>query len=71
MDKQSELKTMIVGNLILIQLQSIVIGFLASIVSLAVGWVQQGSFNLRHVLILCSSSVTTAAITSLILGLFS
>jgi len=69
MDKKNELKKMIIGNLVLIQLQAIVVGFLASIVSLAMGWVPQGYFNLRHAFVLCSSSVSTASIASLVLGI--
>jgi solute carrier family 41 len=68
MDKRNELKSMIIGNLVLTQLQAIVVGFLAAIVSLAMGWVPQGHFNLRHALVICSSSVSTASIASLVLG---
>lgn len=69
MDKRSELQSMIIGNIILTQLQAIVVGFLAALVSLAMGWVPQGHFNIRHALVLCSSSVSTASIASLALGL--
>ncbi|CAF0722974.1 unnamed protein product [Adineta ricciae] len=68
MDKRSELQRMIIGNVILTQLQAIVVGFLAALVSLAMGWVPQGHFNIRHALVLCSSSVSTASIASLALG---
>ncbi|CAF0932493.1 unnamed protein product [Adineta steineri] len=68
MDKKSELRSMIIGNIVLTQLQAIVVGFLAALVSLAMGWVPEGHFNLRHALVLCSSSVSTASITSLALG---
>ena len=68
MDKRSELKSMIIGNIVLIQLQATVVGFLAAIASLAIGWIPQGYFNLRHALVLCSSSVSTASCTSLALG---
>ncbi|CAF3273454.1 unnamed protein product [Rotaria socialis] len=68
MDKKSELKSMIVGNIVLTQLQAIIVGFLAALVSLAMGWVPQGNFNIRHALVLCSSSVSTASIASLVLG---
>ena len=71
MDKRSELQRMIIGNVILTQLQAIVVGFLAALVSLAMGWVPQGHFNIRHALVLCSSSVSTASIASLVLGLLS
>jgi solute carrier family 41 len=69
MDKKNELKMMVIGNIVLIQLQAIVIGFLASIVSISMGWVPQGHFSLQHALVLCSSSVSTASITSLALGM--
>jgi len=70
MEKRNQLKAMIIGNLILIQLQAIVVGFLASILSLVMGWIPQGIVNLRHALVLCSSSVLTASITSFLLGSF-
>jgi solute carrier family 41 len=69
MDKRSELRSMIIGNIVLTQLQAIVVGFLAALVSLAMGWVPEGHFNIRHALVLCSSSVSTASIASLALGL--
>jgi len=69
MDKRGELQSMIIGNIVLTQLQAIVVGFLAALVSLAMGWVPQGHFNVRHALVLCSSSVSTASIASLALGL--
>ena len=68
MDKRNELKSMIIGNIVLIQLQAIVVGFLAAMVSIVMGWVPQGNFNLRHALVLCSSSVSTASLTSLVLS---
>ena len=68
MEKRNELKSMIIGNIVLIQLQAIVVGSLAAIVSLLMGWIPQGYFNLRHALVLCSASVSTAAIASFILA---
>ncbi|CAF1299896.1 unnamed protein product [Adineta steineri] len=52
MDKNSELRSMITGNIILTRLQAIVVGFLVALVSLTMGWVSQGHFNLRHTLVL-------------------
>ena len=68
MDKRDELKRMIIGNVVLTQLQAIVVGFLAALVALAMGWVPEGRFNLRHALVLCISSVSTASLASLALG---
>ena len=69
MDIKRELQRMIVGNLVLTQLQAIVVGFFAALVSIAMGWVPQGHLNLRHALVLCSSSTSTASIASLGLGM--
>ena len=71
MDKREELKRMIIGNVVLTQLQAIVVGFLAALVALAMGWVPEGRFNVRHALVLCSSSVSTASLASLALGMSS
>lgn len=64
MDKKSELKTLITGNIILIQLQSIVIGFLAAVVSILISWMSEGYFNHRSAIVLCTSSISTASIAS-------
>ena len=68
MDHSKELKRMIIGNLVLVQLQAIVVGFLAALVSILMGWVPQGHFDVQHALVLCSSSIATASIASLGLG---
>ena len=50
------------------QAQAIVVGFLASMAAMILGWIPQGKFNIYHGLLLCSSSVLTAAVASFILG---
>ncbi|KAK9889165.1 hypothetical protein WA026_004446 [Henosepilachna vigintioctopunctata] len=60
---------LILGNLSLILCQATVVGFLASIVAVILGWVPSGVINFRHVLLLCASSVVTALGASFILGL--
>ncbi|CAF4622171.1 unnamed protein product, partial [Rotaria sp. Silwood2] len=65
MDKICKFKSLFIGNIVLIQLQAIVIGFLAAIVSIFISWLSQDHFNVRHALVLCSSSISTAAIASL------
>ncbi|CAF4223486.1 unnamed protein product [Rotaria sp. Silwood2] len=69
MDKICKFKSLFIGNIVLIQLQAIVIGFLAAIVSIFISWLSQDHFNVRHALVLCSSSISTAAIASLGLSL--
>ena len=62
--------SMILGNLVLVQCQGIVIGFLASIVGMLMAWLPEpGKFNQDHALLLCSSAMVTASIASLVLGL--
>ena len=50
------------------QAQANVVGFLASLLALALSWIPKNKFDLQTALMLASSSVTTAALASLILG---
>ncbi|KAL4226864.1 hypothetical protein ACF0H5_014843 [Mactra antiquata] len=68
MNKKSEKWKMIGGNMALIQAQAIVVGFLASMVAMIMGWIPEGKFNIHHALLLCASSMSTAALASFILG---
>jgi len=52
----------------MLQVQAIVVGFLASVAAMVFGWIPKGSFNIHHGFILCASSVVTASLASLILG---
>uniref|UniRef100_A0AAY4C6K6 Solute carrier family 41 member n=1 Tax=Denticeps clupeoides TaxID=299321 RepID=A0AAY4C6K6_9TELE len=69
MDTAKEMWNMIMGNLALIQVQATVVGFLASIAAVIFGWIPEGEFKLNHAVLLCASSVATAFIASLLLGL--
>jgi len=70
LDKSGEASRIVIGNLALVQSQGIVVGFLASMTGLMLGWWgPSGSLNLEHGLLLCASSVVTASIASFILGL--
>ncbi|MBN3286927.1 S41A1 protein, partial [Polyodon spathula] len=69
MDTAKEMWGMIVGNLALIQVQATVVGFLASIAAVIFGWIPEGHFKMGHAVLLCASSVATAFIASLLLGL--
>jgi len=68
MDTPSEQWKMIAGNLALTQAQAIVIGFLASVAAMILGWIPEGKFNISHAFLLCTSSVLTASLASLVLG---
>ncbi|CAC5381821.1 SLC41A [Mytilus coruscus] len=68
MDKAGEKWKMIGGNMALVQAQAIVVGFLASLVAMVMGWIPDGEFNLHHALLLCASSMLTAAVASFVLG---
>ncbi|XP_036388655.1 solute carrier family 41 member 1-like isoform X1 [Megalops cyprinoides] len=69
MDSPGDMWKMVVGNLALIQAQATVVGFLASMAAVVFGWVPEGHFDLSHAVLLCASSVATAFIASLLLGL--
>lgn len=69
MDAKSDALSLVTGNLALIQCQAIVVGFLASITGMLMGWGPAGKLNLDHGLLLCASSVVTASLASFVLGL--
>ncbi|KAJ0069351.1 hypothetical protein NL108_004202, partial [Boleophthalmus pectinirostris] len=60
---------LITGNLALKQLQATVLGLLASLMATLLGWMAEGNMPLNHMVILASTSVTTAFIASLVQGL--
>lgn len=68
MDNRSEQWKMIIANMALIQCQAAVVGFLASLAAMVMGWIPEGKFNLDHALLLCASSLVTASLASFILG---
>ncbi|XP_064489344.1 solute carrier family 41 member 1-like isoform X2 [Ornithodoros turicata] len=59
---------MATGNLALLQCQATVVGFLASLFAMVMGWIPDGEFSWKHALLLCSSSLVTASVASLVLG---
>ena len=69
MDSRADCLRLISCNLALIQCQAIVIGFLASITGLGLGYFKNGILNLNHGLLMCASSVVTASLASFVLGL--
>ncbi|KAM4699994.1 solute carrier family 41 member 1 [Discoglossus pictus] len=69
METAKEKWVMITGNMALIQVQATVVGFLASIAAVIFGWILDGHFRVGHAVLLCASSVSTAFIASLVLGL--
>jgi solute carrier family 41 len=51
-----------------VQCQAIVVGFLASLAAMIMGWVPEGKFDVAHGLLLCASSLVTASLASFVLG---
>jgi hypothetical protein len=45
-----------------------VVGFLASVAAMIMGWVPEGKFDVAHGLLLCASSLVTASVASFVLG---
>ncbi|XP_026219064.1 solute carrier family 41 member 2 [Anabas testudineus] len=69
MDSPIEKWNLIIGNLALKQVQATVVGFLAAVAAVVLDWVLVGKFQMNHVVLLCSSSVATASIASLLQGI--
>ncbi|XP_048511490.1 solute carrier family 41 member 1-like [Athalia rosae] len=69
MDTRNQQWTLIVGNLALIQCQAMVVGLLASLAAVILGWIPEAHFDVNHALLLCASSLVTASVASFILGL--
>ncbi|CAM4562601.1 hypothetical protein PO909_028685 [Leuciscus waleckii] len=69
MDSPIEKWNLIIGNLALKQVQATVIGFLAAVAAVVLGWIPEGKFQIGHAVLLCSSSVATAFIASMLQGI--
>ncbi|OXB69307.1 hypothetical protein ASZ78_015707 [Callipepla squamata] len=69
MDSPIEKWNLIIGNLALKQVQATVVGFLAAVAAVILGWIPEGKYSFSHSILLCSSSVATAFIASLLQGI--
>ncbi|XP_044047874.1 solute carrier family 41 member 2 isoform X2 [Siniperca chuatsi] len=69
MEPAREKWMLIVGNLALKQLQATVLALLASLMATLLGWMAEGKMPFHHVVLLCSTSVSTAFIASLLQGI--
>ncbi|XP_043477225.1 solute carrier family 41 member 1-like isoform X2 [Leptopilina heterotoma] len=69
MDTPKQQWHMIVGNLVLIQCQAIVVGFLGSVVAIVMGAIRNSAVSLDHAYLLIASSLVTASLASFVLGL--
>ncbi|XP_077132745.1 solute carrier family 41 member 3 isoform X1 [Ranitomeya variabilis] len=69
LDDPNERWKMAVSNLALIQVQATVVGLLAAVAAVILGALSKGYVELDQAAVLCASSVTTAFIAALSLGL--
>ncbi|OZC08143.1 divalent cation transporter, partial [Onchocerca flexuosa] len=65
----SRLQIVIIANLALIQVQAIVVAFLASGFAVMLAWIPKGQIDWSHACLLCASSLATASLTSLVLSM--
>ena len=68
LDDRQQARSIILGNLALVQCQALVISLLVSIVAILFNWIPRGEFVWFDTLLLCSSSMLTASIASAVLG---
>lgn len=68
MDSKRELFKMIVGNMALVQIQSIVAAALVAIFAVCVSALVNGGFEWEHALLLSTAGVLTSTMSCFILG---
>ncbi|XP_031550901.1 solute carrier family 41 member 1-like [Actinia tenebrosa] len=68
MDSKKEQWKLIGGNLTLLQVQATVVGALASVAAVLMGWILDGHFDINHAFLLCASGLVTATSASFVLG---
>ncbi|XP_038626980.1 solute carrier family 41 member 3 isoform X3 [Tachyglossus aculeatus] len=69
MDSRSEQWNVVISNLAVIQVQATVAGLLAALAALFLGATISKQMMLDKAIVLCASSITTAFVTALVLGL--
>lgn len=68
MDTKEQIITVVMSNVALIQVQAIIVTFLASGFAMILAWIPRGEIDWGHASLLCASSLTTASLASFLLS---
>jgi len=68
LDTPATLKCIVTGNMFLVEGQAMVVGWLASLVAMVLGWIPDGKWESNHAMLLCLGSLLTGALASFLLG---
>jgi len=68
LDSPATMRSIVTGNMLLVEGQAMVVAMLASLVAMVLGWIPDGKWESNHAMLLCLGSLLTGALASFLLG---